>query len=268
MAVDVAIPRKILQTWKTHEVPEVWKSSPASIQKFMPGWEHVFMTNDDNRAFVEQHFPDFLPYYDGFKYPIMRADAIRYMWLYVSGGLYVDLDIEIMKPLDDLFTHGELFVVPSGNTAWVLTNSFMASVPGHPVWLDVIDEMKKPPSPLWITKHMQIIGQTGPAMLDRVVKRSKHPYTVLPRLELMRCTQCDPTPCFFEGTYIRHLEGMSWCSWDSRLFNLLWCNRQFFAMLLIVLVVVLLAYFGHKFWRYGKFSCRWSRLRKKHFPSF
>jgi mannosyltransferase OCH1-like enzyme len=102
------IPKRIMQTWKTSDVPEKWKASPASIKQHMPDWQYTLMTDTMNRAFVEQHFSDFLPYYDGFKYPIQRADAIRYMWLYIHGGLYLDLDCELLESLEPLLTvdHG------------------------------------------------------------------------------------------------------------------------------------------------------------------
>lgn len=253
----VAIPKKIMQTWKTRDVPAAWQSSPASLAAQMPGWEYTLLTDADNRAFVAAHFPDFLPYYDAFPYPVMRADAVRYMWLYVHGGIYLDLDMEVVKPLDDLFAHGNLFLVPSGNTPWVLTNSFMASAPGHPVWLAVVDEMKKPLRTLWrLTKHFYIMHTTGPSMLDRVVKRSLYPYTVLPRLALMRCSQCDPTPCYFPGTYIKHLAGATWASWDTHFLNFVWCNRRAVAAFLVVLAVVLLAC---RPWRTAR-----SKKRSKH----
>jgi mannosyltransferase OCH1-like enzyme len=69
----------------------------------MPHWKYVLNSDEDNRNFVVQYFPDFLPTYDGFRYPIQRADVIRYMWLYIHGGLYMDLDVEIIRDLTPLF---------------------------------------------------------------------------------------------------------------------------------------------------------------------
>ena len=128
--VAVSIPRIIMQTWKTEELPEQWKSTQESIRKHMPHWEYVLMTDEMNRKFVEQHFPSFLPYYDAFPYPIQRADAIRYCWLYIHGGLYLDCDFELQGPLDELFTaDSDLFLLASSNATSVITNGFMASKP-------------------------------------------------------------------------------------------------------------------------------------------
>ena len=99
----VKIPMNIMQTWKTNKLPDYWVASQKAIFKFMPHWKYTLMTDDDNYEFVTKYFPDFLKYFKAFEYPIQRADAIRYMWLYVHGGLYLDLDLEIVKCLDDIF---------------------------------------------------------------------------------------------------------------------------------------------------------------------
>src|SRR5438128_2739326 len=97
------IPRLIMQTWKTEEAPDKWSSSPASIDHYMPTWDYVLMTDELNLKFVKMHFPEYLDVYTSFPYNIQRADAIRYMWLYVNGGVYLDLDYELTEPLDSLF---------------------------------------------------------------------------------------------------------------------------------------------------------------------
>ena len=100
----ITIPKIIMQTWKNTDIPDKWKSSPASIRQYMPDWEYVLMTDDMNDQFVRTYFPDFYSHYVNFPYPIQRADAIRYMWLYKHGGIYMDMDFELIKPLDDLFS--------------------------------------------------------------------------------------------------------------------------------------------------------------------
>jgi mannosyltransferase OCH1-like enzyme len=86
------IPKLIMQTWKTNELPDKWKPTQLSINRYMSDWKYILMTDEMNRNFIIHHFPNFLPYYDAFPYPIQRADAIRYAWLYVHGGLYLDCD--------------------------------------------------------------------------------------------------------------------------------------------------------------------------------
>lgn len=105
-----SIPKIIFQTWKTKDIPEKWKESQLSIKEHLPDWQIVLFSDEENREFVKQHFPDFLNIYDSFPYPIQRADMIRYMFLYVNGGLYLDLDMKLKKSIESLIGNEEFYL--------------------------------------------------------------------------------------------------------------------------------------------------------------
>lgn len=246
LKVNISIPRIIMQTWKNKDVPNHWKISPESVKTMMPDWQHILLTDDDNLQFVKDHFPDFLPYYKAFPYAIQRADAIRYMWLYKYGGIYMDLDFEVLKPLDHLFEKREilhpddkyLYLVNSGNLKGWLTNSFMASEPEHPFWLEVIEEMKKN-KPWWaIGKHMEVMNTTGPLMLNRVGKRSRHHYITIPGKYVMPCSVCD-IACFAPDTYLKPLKGGSWIATDTKVYNFFLCNWKKILLFTVVAIIII-----------------------------
>jgi inositol phosphorylceramide mannosyltransferase catalytic subunit len=240
---EVKIPRIIMQSWRTHDVPAHWKSSPESIKELMPDWQYILMDNEDNRKFVKKHFPDFLPYYDAFPYDIQRADATRYCWLYVHGGIYMDLDFELQHPLDSLFTSDlDFYLVHSGNVAGVTTNSFMASKKGCKFWLEVIEEMKKPAAWYLLSKHFYVLGTTGPNMLSRVAQRTKYVYGKLPGSRLMPASVCNLNIVSCDA-YLKPLQGSSWCGADSSVFNFFLCNwRTLVSFTVCILLLILLAY--------------------------
>lgn len=240
-----SIPKIIFQTWKTHEVPDKWKPSLESIRQFAPDWNYMLYSDEDNRAFIQKHFPDFLSYYDSFPYPIMRADAIRYAFLYVNGGVYMDLDMELLQPLDKYLQGGDLFLVHSSNTDTCFTNSFMASAPGKKLWLDLIEHMKRPPS-WWIPgKHLYVMHSTGPFALSNVVAKSKESYSVIPKYAFP-CSVCDleneNNKCWQNpDALLKPLEGGSWNSWDSKLYNHLLCHWKVMLFTLVVVIVLIFA---------------------------
>lgn len=244
----VAIPKIIMQTWKTSELPDVWKPSQASILKYMPNWKYVLMTDEMNRAFVQEHFPSFLSYYDAFPYGIQRADAIRYCWLYVHGGLYLDCDFELQGPLDELFMQdSDLFLLASSNTPSVITNGFMASRPHNSVWLDMIEEMKKPAFWSTVERHLQVMYTTGPMALNSVVKRTAAQYVLLPSAKINPCTLCEKV-CMKEGALVKALEGSSWVGGAAATYQWCYCNSwTLIALALIVLLVVTACVFVY--WR-------------------
>jgi mannosyltransferase OCH1-like enzyme len=252
MQVDqkLAIPKLIMQTWKTEELPEKWKSTQTAIQKYMPDWEYVLMTDEMNRTFVQQHFPDFLSYYDAFPYNIQRADAVRYCWLYVYGGLYFDCDMEILGPLDKFFTEDEsLFLLASSNTPDVITNGFMASKPGHPIWLEMIEEMKKPPGLSSLERHLLVMNTTGPLALNRVIKRNNYKYTLLPSSQLNPYTICQ-TEYNDPNAIIRPLEGSSWVGGAAKVYQWCYCHPNYlmiFGVVLLFIAAIIVAIYYNLF---------------------
>jgi len=237
---NVKIPKIIFRTCWSKEIPEKWKLSSESLEALMSEWQNILFDDDDNRAFVEEHFPDFLSYYDAFPYNIQRADAIRYMFLYVYGGLYIDMDFEILNPLDELFvSDNEVYLVKSGNVSSCYTNSFMASKPKCKFWLEVIEEMKKPLPFYIIGKHFTVMCSTGPLMLSRVAKRTSTVIGVTPSKYIMPCNICNIN-CSTCDSYLRPLEGSSWTGWDTKFFNFWMCYWKVVIIFLISFLLLLL----------------------------
>lgn len=126
----LAMPKIIHQTWKTHELPPNFKNWSDSWRECMPDWELRIYDDADNRKFVEKHFPELLEMYDAYPEPIFRADAIRYMYLAVEGGLYVDLDIECLRDPVPLLEGTQSPVVLASERGVQISNSFMFSTVG------------------------------------------------------------------------------------------------------------------------------------------
>lgn len=67
----------------------------------------------------------------------MRADFVRFLYMHHHGGVYADLDMECLKPMDTLMsTHSVVLGRMGTNESFShsVPNAFMASVPHHPFW--------------------------------------------------------------------------------------------------------------------------------------
>lgn len=53
--------------------------------------------NDDMCTELINKYPEFKKMYNSVKYPVMRADIIRFLILYDEGGMYVDMDVFPLK---------------------------------------------------------------------------------------------------------------------------------------------------------------------------
>ncbi|KAK4629117.1 Initiation-specific alpha-1,6-mannosyltransferase [Fulvia fulva] len=100
-------PRKIWQTWKVdpmrfeerdHNTAQTW------IIK-NPDYRYEVLTDQNDLAYVETHFgpeglnrPDIVFMYRELTARIIKADLLRYMIMYVEGGIYTDIDVEALKP--------------------------------------------------------------------------------------------------------------------------------------------------------------------------
>ncbi len=171
------IPKIIHQTWKTKEVPGKWVPLVRKVQTLNPGWEYKLWTDADNEGFVRDEFPEFYKIFMGFSRAIMRADVIRYLIMSKIGGVYLDLDYEVLKPFD--FGNHSLILplnrsLKNGDPKDALGNCFFASAPGQPFWQDVINDLRQnPPS---VSDPSQITKATGPLFLTRVYESHKDHY--------------------------------------------------------------------------------------------
>jgi mannosyltransferase OCH1-like enzyme len=239
------VPKNIFQTWKTSIIPGKWHEAQTSVIKKNPKWRYILLTDEDNLNIVSKYFPDFLPYYKSFKHNIQRADAIRYIVMYLYGGIYLDLDYICLKSFDLLtFNYGsnyEVGLIPSNNTQSIFTNSFIISKPKSVFWLKCIDEMKKPSLWRYVSKHMEVFNTTGPFMINRVANRYKHLVQKLSNVSIP-CNICYLESCKIvkghEEYFIKPIEGNSWHSWDSKIMNFIYCLNLKHIIIVLMLIII------------------------------
>ena len=168
-----SIPHILHQTWKSKKLPRSLARFRQSWLNTHPGWEHRLWTDEDNRAFLQKYYAWFLPVYDGYDKTIMRVDAIRYFFLYHFGGVYADLDLECLRPIEPLLENKQVIIgcePPEhltdyegvGGNSRILCNAFMASVPKHGFWEYVIHAL---PSCCDVSDPL---SATGPFFLTKV----------------------------------------------------------------------------------------------------
>lgn len=159
-------------------VPEKYRLYQQTVLQNHPDWEYQFWDEAKARQFMAENYSWFLPIFDAYPYDIQRRDAIRYFILYHYGGFYLDMDVESIKPLDNLL--GEFELVLSKLVGF--SNAIMGTIPQHPLWLKVFEELKnRQHNSDNKTMPLYVGYSTGPIMLNDCVVAGKfhqHP-TVL-----------------------------------------------------------------------------------------
>ena len=160
------IPKIIHQTAKSIHIPQKWAILQQKVKKNFPEWEYRFWTDEDNLHLVQNYFREWEAVYLAMPKAIMRVDMIRYMYMYEFGGLYLDIDYEILRPFN--FQNYSL-VLPSehkNQDSVFIGNSIFSSVPRHAFWAKVLNDLKENP-PLIVKNEEDVINLTGPGFLTK-----------------------------------------------------------------------------------------------------
>jgi mannosyltransferase OCH1-like enzyme len=172
------IPQIIHQTWKTTNLPENFKKFHIKIKRLHPEWVVRLWTDEDNLQLVRQYFPHLLNSYEALEYNIMRADIIRYMYMYQFGGYYLDLDYEVLAPFDKETSESDL-LLPISNTrngSVILGNSIFGSIPSHIFWKDVLDDFQKNPPIKRFFNKFEVLKFTGPDFISKIYFKNPQKY--------------------------------------------------------------------------------------------
>lgn len=118
------------------------KYSPL-IEKCMDSWKKVLpeyefvLWNEENFPFDD--YPFAREAYEAKKYAFV-SDVARLHALYTQGGIYLDTDVEMLKPLDEFLRHGAFSSYESfGGMSTRIPTGLMGAQMRHP-WIELLLE--------------------------------------------------------------------------------------------------------------------------------
>lgn len=211
------IPRILHQTWKSETLPSRWKGVSQACRDMMSDYEYMLWTDASSREFIAEHYPWFLDTFDNYKYTIQRADVIRYFVLHYYGGIYLDLDIGCLRPLDPLLVHPVILpkTIPVG-----ISNDLMFAQQGHPFLAQTIHNLVTFDHN-WVLNYPTVMFSTGPMFLSAQysIYTSSHPVTsgepgdirILPKSLYGKNAKEGEAP----HSFFSHFYGSSWHADDA-----------------------------------------------------
>lgn len=181
------IPYLLWQTWKHPHPPSPLKRCISSFHKLNPGWEIKLCTDADIDILIDTEFPELRETINLFPGGVYLADIWRCLILYKFGGVYSDIDVECIRPLDELIATATEQGFLSENTSLILTrdhpihesthfggrpmymNHFMIAEPGA-IFLklfidDIVNLAKNRPEELGIDP----VNLTGPGRFSSII---------------------------------------------------------------------------------------------------
>ena len=215
----MSVEKIIHQSWKTKEMDEVMAEWTSSVKATFPTYEYKFWTDDDNDSFVKTHYPHFYDFYKNVLIPIERCDFVRYLYIYHYGGMYIDLDTKMQRPLE-----------LSGSSAYLIDQTKEANVDRWPFLLDCFFVAGEKHSPFFYDlcqnihrgtvyrllsqscrkEYYQSLYRTGPFMLTKfyLLNIGKYKVDILKDVFTTRRSEKDVKP---KDQY--HGVHMQWNTW-------------------------------------------------------
>jgi hypothetical protein len=90
------IPRHIIQCWHSKELPELLQKNGELIRRAHPGFRHTVFSFDECETFIADNFdPKVLHAYQNLVPPAYKCDLWRCCYMYIHGGIYLDIAVEL-----------------------------------------------------------------------------------------------------------------------------------------------------------------------------
>jgi len=151
--------------------------------------EYKMWNNNDCNNLINK-YPQYRQLYDNFRYPIMKADFIRYLILYDEGGIYIDCDICPIGAVFQLFEMKQFFVRWNDDKRQLPYNAVLGSVAKNILYEDIFKEIIKANHEKskmdiydkWVGRY--VFQTTGHYMLQRVLKKKL--YKDVKKLDILK----------------------------------------------------------------------------------
>ncbi|KAI6381628.1 hypothetical protein MCOR25_001101 [Pyricularia grisea] len=99
------IPKKLWFKLGPKGLDDNTRAWSESCTKINPNYEVSFMNDASADKWVKQNFgkthPDLVELYQALTVPIFKADILRYLFLFLEGGVYLDLDVSCDRPIEE-----------------------------------------------------------------------------------------------------------------------------------------------------------------------
>lgn len=170
------IPKIIHQVWEGRsesKMPARLQIWARTWQENNPDWEYHLWDGKEMDQLVADYFPEYKELYAHFPYNVQRWDTIRYMILYVYGGVYADLDTECFQAISPLLDQVSLGFGQEppmhADKSLRVGNAFMASQQQNRGWLWILEEIANHSHSLKDDSAIStVMHSTGSNMLARV----------------------------------------------------------------------------------------------------
>lgn len=113
-AIGSRIPKIIHQTYFTRDLPPALQDNVDRLRRENPDWEYRFYDDADIAEFITTHYgAQMFAYYTRINpgYSAARIDLFRYLLLYHTGGVYLDIKSTFTKAIDTIVSPDDQYLL-------------------------------------------------------------------------------------------------------------------------------------------------------------
>jgi len=272
------IPKIIHQIWFQGEnnIPKTYPNYSHTWKKLNPLYEYMFWDQQSIETLIINYYPELYNKYKSYPEIIQKIDMAKYIILNHFGGIYVDLDLEALKPVDKLISsHSIIFakygvnyfekIVAYGSIFGdVLENGFIASSKKNPFWEHCYKILlNENINRKLFESHFKYIFRTiGPGLLTNAYNS----YKDKDKIYLLDGNYIDPMPCcdyewnncsqqdcrkLFPDAYAFHHCGSrhdthSWVNNTEKTVGYFLCRFKYYLIVLLFIVIITCIWYWFK----------------------
>lgn len=243
----MTIPRHIHQIWfqGADAVPRRYQRTVAALKRMNPGWTHTVW--DDGSLRDVCHELGFGRVYDAYTVMHQKIDFGRYCVLYKHGGVSLDMDVDVLRPLDalplDTFDTVAVSKMPlnwfearcaNKMRGYMLNNATILSPARDPLLRALIVAIARNRADPTKSHWKQIDATTGPSAFNDALWTL--PVIVMDSAFFEPCiahnTHCAPT----DAAIVYHQHHSSWNADGVPYFRWYYAVRPYFLPLLLLVI--------------------------------
>jgi mannosyltransferase OCH1-like enzyme len=269
------IERYLHQIWiqgKDH-IPEYFSLYRKKWKEFHPNTEIILWDGEMIELMIKNDFPWLLESWNKINKLIVKVDFAKILILYKYGGWYCDMDTEPLKDIRNLFKDYDLVLCKTyieeakivGKAVkvpfvaeYLINNAFMASIPQHPFWLQIMQElpynvtipMKNYIYPCWVAniagpevicRNYHSFINTYPSLSSKI-KIYDHTFFE-PRLKFLfyyTKTRNKDSYYILQNTHSIHYYNKSWLKDDINNYAIAIVTVFSFTLAVLILIIIII----------------------------
>lgn len=138
------IPKKIAQTWFSENLSDELLYATETVKRQNPEYDYVLFSDEMCRSLIQTHFePNVLSAWNSLIPGAFKADLWRLCYLYIEGGIYIDIKTVATRPLSPVMTQESEILLTKDQYDYDIYNGIIGSIPKHPFIKFAIERIVK-----------------------------------------------------------------------------------------------------------------------------